>query len=1051
MKKMNRFLKTDRLKVTALVLFALLFSGKSPAPDIPRSRDSFSYLREHFASPGKEYGSAPLWVWHTKVTKTIIDSMMTEFKANAFGGVMVHPRPGLVTEYLSPEWFDLFRYTVEKGKELGMNVWIYDENSYPTGFAGGLLQEQMPAAQNQGQMLQLNKVNLLPVVFHDLVACFIVKGNQIEDITSSMGPYLGKPGNYYLITKAYYTANRGILSGPVGFSYIDLMAEGVTEKFIDITFKGYRNVAGAEFGKTIPGIFSDEPSIPTEGPNRIRWTPDLFSTFKRQWGYDLQQHLPSLFEEVGDWKHVRHNYQYALLHLFTERWAKPMQRYAAKQGLIWTGHYWEHGWPDPQHVPDNMAMYAWFDQPGIDMLFNQFNENSPNAQFGNIRAVKELSSVANQLGKKRTLSETYGGGGWDVTFKDLKRLADWEFALGVNFMNQHLSFMTLTGARKYDYPPSFSYHSPWWPYYRDLNQYYARLSLALSSGRQENSILVLEPTTSAWMYTGPGGKNKRFYEIGSRFQDFVTTLTKAQVAYDLGSEDIISYAGNIRNGQFIVGERGYTMVVIPPGMDNLNGKTLDLLQQYLAAGGKVLGFETIKTINGKETNEPRIGTMVGYQKTGELSGEIIERHFRSDGFRIDTEGGNLFHHRRLLDDGQLLFLSNASLEQEAKGSVRIKGSDVLLLDLFTGELLGYPETGADGGFAVVDVTVPPAGSLLLFSADQKQQGLKDYLLPANGISMKSGLTEIRRAAENILTLDFCDLQIHGTDTVLQDVYVPRASNLVFRQLGFSEGAGNPWFNQTQFKQRIVERDTFSAGTGFTATYRFFVDEGVNHQKFRAVVEQGSLWSSISVNGKEIHPDGEMWWLDRAFSALEIGAFVRAGENVLTLSVDPMSIYAEIEPIYILGDFNLRTADRGWHITASEPLDFGSWNKQGLPMYAHGVIYQKELELVGGNGRYAVKLDQWKGSVAVITVNGRQAGIILAEPNTLDITDYLKNGSNRITVEVIGTLKNLLGPFHNTPGKGIAGPGFWKADRYPPGSQYDTFEYGLMNDFEIVNY
>ena len=74
--------------------------------------------------------------------------------------------------------------------------------------------------------------------------------------------------------------------------------------------------------------------------------------------------------------------------------------------------------------------YAWHQQPGIDMLFNQFDEVSPNARFGNIRSVKELSSVANQLGKQHT-SETYGGGGWELTFKDMKRLGDWQYVLGL--------------------------------------------------------------------------------------------------------------------------------------------------------------------------------------------------------------------------------------------------------------------------------------------------------------------------------------------------------------------------------------------------------------------------------------------------------------------------------------------------------------------------------------------------------------------------------------------------------------------------------------------
>ena len=125
-------------------------------------------------------------------------------------------------------------------------------------------------------------------------------------------------------------------------------------------------------------------------------------------------------------------------------------------------------------------MYAWHSVPGIDMLFNQFSEDV-NAQFGNVRSVKELASVANQLGRRRTLSETYGGAGWELRFEDMKRLGDWQAALGVNFQNQHLTHQSLLGARKNDYPPSFGSHAPWWPQYGALARYFARLSLALAS------------------------------------------------------------------------------------------------------------------------------------------------------------------------------------------------------------------------------------------------------------------------------------------------------------------------------------------------------------------------------------------------------------------------------------------------------------------------------------------------------------------------------------------------------------------------------------------
>ena len=53
-------------------------------------------------------------------------------------------------------------------------------------------------------------------------------------------------------------------------------------------------------------------------------------------------------------------------------------------------------------------------------------------QFGDVRNVKEISSVAHHIGRRRTLSETYGASGWDLTFNDMKRPGDWEYVLGVN-------------------------------------------------------------------------------------------------------------------------------------------------------------------------------------------------------------------------------------------------------------------------------------------------------------------------------------------------------------------------------------------------------------------------------------------------------------------------------------------------------------------------------------------------------------------------------------------------------------------------------------------
>lgn len=79
----------------------------------------FEKLRKEFADPPRAFRPAPLWVWNTRVTRADIDRMLGDFKAQGFGGAFVHPRPGLVTEYLSDEWFDLYKYSVERGKNWG--------------------------------------------------------------------------------------------------------------------------------------------------------------------------------------------------------------------------------------------------------------------------------------------------------------------------------------------------------------------------------------------------------------------------------------------------------------------------------------------------------------------------------------------------------------------------------------------------------------------------------------------------------------------------------------------------------------------------------------------------------------------------------------------------------------------------------------------------------------------------------------------------------------------------------------------------------------------
>lgn len=1020
--------------------------------DDDKQAGNLETLRKNFTSPGKSYGTAPLWVWNTKVTKNEIDSMLFDFKETAFGGVFIHPRPGLITEYLSEDWFDLTSYAVKRGKELGLDMWLYDENSYPSGFAGGNVQNEMPESYNQGQMLSMIKVTVLPDSASKFLICLKKNGETFKDITSDLKSEAGKTGEYFLFRKEYYKPN----GWTAGFPLIDLMAKGVTEKFLDITINGYKKHIGNEFGKAIPGVFSDEMTIQAQGAGTMRWTPDLFAAFKQIWKYDLAVNLPSLFEETGNWKKIRHNYYKTLLTLYIDRMSKPYAAYAAKNGLIWTGHYYEHSWPNPYHTPDNMAMYAWHEMPGIDLLFNEYNEKGTGTlretQFGNVRPVRELASVANQLDRKRTLSETYAGSGWELSFKDMKRQGDWEYALGVNFLCQHLADMSIHGSRKYDYPQSFSYQNPWFPYYRDLNIYYARLSMALSQGKQMNDILVLEPTTSAWMYALFGLPNTSMVSIGKRFSSFVKTLEKSHTEYDLGSENIIKDHASVAGKLFIVGKRAYSTVVIPPGMENIDASTLKLLEEYVTNGGKVLQFEEIQKLDGSDDN--RIAAFNSSKPNclhlDSLSTEVLSRYFFTGDVKVSTlkgsEGGNIYHHRRILDDGQLIFLANVDPKNSGSGQIQLKSGDALLMDPFTGEVYDYPETKNSTGKSV-QFTISPAGSMLLFISNKKQAGFEriSKLSTPKVLNSISSVT-VKRPIENSIIIDFCDVKVGKS--IIKDQFIFNAADTVYKFHGFNKG--NPWDHVIQFKSRTLDRNTFQKGSGFTASYYFHVADNVDPKTFRAVVEQAELYSSILINGYNVKPVKEGWWLDRSFSAVQIGQFVKPGRNCIEIIADPMQVLAEIQPVYILGNFDVIAAKKGWSIAPPSELKLGSWKLQGIPLYGFGVTYTKEYNIDDLTSVHSIKLGNWNGTVVAVKVNDREAGTIGFDPYTLDVSKYLAKGKNKIEIEVIGSLKNLLGPHHNSPNPGYVAPASFRTVKgYPSGENYDTLNYGLMEDFQLT--
>jgi hypothetical protein len=989
-------------------------------------------LRNSFANPPREYASAPLWVWNDRLTEEQIVGTMRDLAGQKVRQVFVHPRPGLMTPYLSDEWFGLWKVALREAERLDMNVWIYDENSYPSGFAGGLVPDAMPESRGMG--LDIREREAPIPIDKDTVAVFRPTGDGYENVTARAKGGQALPAGKYLVASLRWAGTSPWYGGKW---YVNLLTSGVTEKFIELTLEPYVRNIGDQFGKRVPGVFTDEPHIAPAGG--LPWSQRLVELFPEIWGYDLIESLPSLVRPVGDWQRVRHNYVQLLLDLFIARWAKPYYDYCEMHGLEFTGHYWEHEWPNCLMSPDNMAMYAWHQRPAIDNLMNQYSEGV-HGQFGNSRTVKELSSVANQLGRPRTLCEAYGAGGWDLRFEDMKRIGDWLYVLGVNTLDEHLSYITLRGARKRDHPQSFSYHEPWWKSYHVMAEYFTRLSMILSQGRQVNRILVLEPTTTAWMYQGDA---KKLAEIGDSFQKLVVDLEKAQVEYDLGCEDIIARHGGTDGARFKVGQCTYDTVVLPPLTENLNKRTMDLLTTYLKADGAVLCCgDAPSRVDGSTSDRAQAAArQPGWQRVeaAALPSMLLSRV--KDGFAIERrEGdrGNLFHHRRVVEDGEFLLLVNTSIESPSAGWLTARAESVQQWDLRTAEVSAY-RCGNVEDRARAFFELPPCGSLLLFLSHKPgTAGPKttQILKPVE----TQGELQIAPLEDNVLTLDYVDVTAGGETR--KNAYFYRANQFAFVQNGM---ARNPWDSSVQFKDELITK-TFAPDSGVEATYRFTI-EGHVPERLAIVIERPDLYT-ITCNGKPVAVEKDAWWLDKAFGRIEIAKAAQVGENAVTIKASPFTIYHELEPAYLLGTFTLKPVDSGFVVVGGSQanLKLGSWKEQGYPFYAAGVSYQRTFDVAQPAGKYTVGLAKWYGSVAEVHVNGRPAGTIAWQPWQCDVTRHIRPGANTVEVRVIGTLKNTLGPHHAGTGLGSAWPGmFQKAPESgpPAGKEYHTVDYGLF--------
>ena len=569
-------------------------------PIIPVNLDTFRH-------PPRAYGILPFWFLNGALDPDEMRFQLKELHEKGMAGVILHGRYGLEMPYLSPQYLDRIALAVAEGASLGLPTWIYDEMNWPSGTADlQVLRARPDLAQRYLECISFTirgpwftyltgaDSRYLDFERSTPIAAFALGADgQLIDLTPNLSftdviPWEAPPSNWRIM---YLVEKRADY-------YIDALNPEATTEFLRLGYAPYAAAVGARFSQQIPGFYTDEPAMHyyLSGADTpiVPWTNDMFRRFQERCGYNLRPRLPDLFFDISpDSARVRFDYYTTLTEFYSDAYYRQIHEWCQERGVLFTGHLLYEEWLRRLiRVEGNLFRhYAHMDIVGVDHLYPFIgSRDRPDEHV----AIKVASSGAHHLGSPRLLCESFGGIFMDATMQRMKWIADWEYVLGVNLLNPHGFHYTLEGPRKRDWPPSQFYQYPWWRYYRYFSDYISRLSHLLSGGRHVAKVAVLWPINSLFATYTPQSHNALADRTEQDFNVLTDLLLRLHYDFDYLDEDILATA-ELREGKLQVGEEHYELLVLPP-LTHIKLSTLEQMERYAAAGGRLLGLVFLPTL-----------------------------------------------------------------------------------------------------------------------------------------------------------------------------------------------------------------------------------------------------------------------------------------------------------------------------------------------------------------------------------------------------------------------------------------------------------------------
>ncbi len=551
-----------------------------------------------------------------------IEWQVEEFARAGYQGIYPHARQGLLTPYMSDDWWRAIDKIAEVCERTGMQMWIWDEDYFPSGQAGGRVVWETPgllARQLVFTVAEVEGDGPFEVDFDPghLLRCHAVpmtgEGEYGEpvDVTEYCGTRRQTWKKSWVKHGAYspminvvssphrrttMTDNRYALSWrpdqPGRYAIVAGLAQPVTSqpqpdllipdgvrRFLELSHQQYHDRYPDKFGALIGGAFTDEPN---PGGGLYPWTASFGEQFAADHGYDLLERLAHMALDISDASPaVRHHYRLTQGRLQRENYVEQIADWCDAHGIQMIGHLTRQEWLSLVAVywPNEIRCYQKMHIPGADPLGAA--SSWPDAASYHT-GLKVVSSAGHLFSRAQVTSDCLAVLGDDAPLRDIKHILDYQMVMGINHFTVHGLNYSLDGPRKDETPPSLFYQHSEWKHMDQVMAHTREMCEALTGGEHLCELAVLYPSTMLGI-AARWGANWHDLPQERPVHEVVEALVSHQRDFDFIDE--ITLAEGVDAHGHTTTPESYRTIVLPH-LEYIDADAADALVRFAAAGGR---------------------------------------------------------------------------------------------------------------------------------------------------------------------------------------------------------------------------------------------------------------------------------------------------------------------------------------------------------------------------------------------------------------------------------------------------------------------------------